>query len=150
MRQFTIRLYEDADLPLMSLDNWHRLDAMLDTGSRFSVWTAEESLLQEFGAKLKIRDAEFGGFGGKAKGNVYEIPSFQFGDLIYPNMNIIASQLEVPCHIIISATMLKGMCYEIDDANHALTVTIPDNESNVRNLKIHDKDGKLYVLSQSA
>lgn len=39
--------------------------------------------------------------------------------------------------------------YEIDDKNHKLNVTIPDDESTIRNLKIEDSNGKLHILCHS-
>ena len=37
--------------------------------------------------------------------------------------------LEVPFNMILSATMFQNLIYEIDDKNHKLNVTIPDEES---------------------
>lgn len=37
----------------------------------------------------------------------------------------------------------------IDDKNHKLNITLPQGESNVRNLKIEDKNGHLHVLCHS-
>lgn len=50
---------------------------------------------------------KFGGFGGDAYGSLYRLPHFQIGDLIYPNMHIIACELTVPCHMILSASMFS-------------------------------------------
>ncbi|MDE7273580.1 MAG: hypothetical protein K2N95_11055 [Lachnospiraceae bacterium] len=52
-------------------------------------------------------------------------------------------------HIILSATMFSHLIYEIDDWNHKFNITIPDSESNVRNLRVVDQNGKLYVLCNS-
>lgn len=51
--------------------------------------------------------------------------------------------------MILSATMFRNLMYEIDDKNHKLNVTIPDGESEIRNLIIRDSNGKLHVLVQS-
>ena len=42
--------------------------------------------------------------------------------------------------------MFDNLIYEIDCKNHRLNVTIPDDESVVRNLRIKDSEGKLYVF----
>ena len=51
--------------------------------------------------------------------------------------------------IAISATILKGLIYEIDDCNHKFNVTITDKESTVRNLKIESSSGQLHILCNS-
>lgn len=150
MNQFTLPLYEDTDRPIVPLYNWHRMDAMIDTGAKFPVWTADESILQDLGARVILNEVKFGGFGGYTVSKVYELPVFQIGDLIYPRLNIIACPMEVPCHIIVSATMLKNLCYEVDDINHKLNVTIPDSQSNIRHLTVSNQNGRLYVLCQSS
>ena len=76
MKQFTLPLDNETQRPITFLQNWHGLDAMIDTGSLFPVWA--------------------------------------------------------------------------DDENHAFNVTIPDNQSNVRNLVIKDCGGKLHVLCTPA
>lgn len=42
--------------------------------------------------------------------------------------------------------MFHNLIYEIDSKNHKLNVTIPNNESTIRNLVIKDSDGRLHVL----
>ena len=149
MKQFTIPLYSTIQRPVFPLEKWHYYNAMLDTGAKFPVWVEDEKTLENLGAELLLENIEFGGFGGTATGKLYKIPVFQMGDLIYPNLHIIACQLNMPCHIIISATMLSHLRYEVDDENHILNVTIPDQESNVRNLVIRDKNGNLQVFCSS-
>ena len=76
--------------------------------------------------------------------------TLKLGDLIYPNMIIISNDdLEVPFNMILSATMFQNLIYEIDDRNHRLNITIPDEESKVRNLRIVNLDGKIHVLCSS-
>lgn len=53
---------------------------------------------------------------------------------------------EVPFQLILSATMFDNLIYEIDCKNHQLNVTVPNDESIVRNLKIKDSEGRFYVL----
>ena len=116
---------------------------------RWELW-GDEEILSKLGATILIDHVEFGGFGGSAEGRLYIIPTFQFGELIYPNFHIIAHKMELPCQIILPATMFRKLRYEIDDENHALNVTIPDNQSNVRNLVSKDTGGKLHVLCTPA
>lgn len=37
--------------------------------------------------------------------------------------------------------------YEFDDKNHKLNITIPEGESNIRNLKVVDISGKMHILN---
>lgn len=60
------------------------------------------------------------------------------------------NDLLVPFNMILSATMFQNLIYEIDDKNHKLNVTIPDEESTVRNLRIVNSDGRIHVLCSSA
>ena len=95
---------------------------------------------------MLIESIEFGGFGGKAKGKLYKLLCFQMGELIYPNLHIILCEMDMPCQMILSATMFHKLRYEIDDENSIFNVTIPDKQSNIRNLVIEDQNGKLHVL----
>ena len=150
MKQFTLPLDNETQRPITFLQNWHGLDAMIDTGSLFPVWVDDEKFLSKLGAEVVIDHVEFGGFGGSAEGRLYAISTFQFGELIYPNFHIIAHKMELPCQMILPATLFRKLRYEIDDENHTFNVTIPDHQSNVRNLVIKDSDGKLHVLCTPA
>ena len=74
---------------------------------------------------------------------------YRFSAMIYPGLHIIAHRMNLPCQMIVSATMLQDMIYEIDDRNHRMNVTIPDGQSNVRNVRIRKTDGLLKVLCSS-
>ncbi len=149
MKQFTLKLQKRTQRPIAKLDTFYGIDAMLDTGAVFPIWLGDESLLAYLGGKLILDHAEFGGFGGSSIGKVYSLPLVQVGDLIFPDMHIIAYKMNMPCRMIMSATMFQNLIYEVDDLNHRLNVTIPDTQSNVRNLIIRSENGKLHVLCQS-
>lgn len=146
MKQFTLPLDKGTQRPITFLQNWYGIDAMIDTGSLFPVWVGDEEVLSKLDAKVLLDNVEFGGFGGSAKGRLYVIPIFNFGELIYPNFHIIAHKMELPCQMILPATMFRKLRYEIDDENHMFNVTVPDGQSNVRNFAIKDSDGKLHIL----
>ena len=149
MKQFTLRLQKRTQRPIAKLDTFYGIDAMLDTGAVFPIWLMDESLLVALGGKLILNHAKFGGFGGLSVGKVYELPLVQIGGLQFTGMDIIAYKMNMPCSMIMSATMFQNLIYEVDDFNHRLNVTIPDSQSNVRNLTIRDVNGKLQVLCQS-
>lgn len=148
MKQMTLDLDKSLQRPVVMLSNG--LKALLDTGAYIPVWVGGEQILsRELGAELVKEDISFTGFGGAAYGNLYKV-TLQIGELLYPHMHIIAnSDLDVPFHMVLSATMFSHLIYEIDDYNHKLNVSIPDSESFVRNLRIVDRNGKLYVLCSS-
>ena len=146
MKQFTLHTKEFVQRPIIILDNFFFLDAMLDTGAVLPVWVEDEELLKAMGGVPIAFHQPFGGFGGTTTGTLYRIPIFRCGELIYPEFPIIAAQIDLPCQMLLSATMFSGLIYEVDDCNHRFNVTIPDHESHVRKLTIEDKNGKLHIL----
>lgn len=146
MKQFTMTLQRDRQRPTVYLGHMADSYAMIDTGALFPVWCGDEDILVALGAVPVAYDKSFGGFGGTAKGTIYRIPIFQFGELIYPELPLVASPVALPCQMLLSATMFDGLIYEIDAHNKKLNVTIPDRESYVRRLVIEDRNGKLHVL----
>lgn len=151
MRQFTLNLLEDQR-PIMyfNMGNNVKVNAMLDTGALFPMWVTDEDILANLGAVIIKRRVEISGIGGKAQGNLYKMNHIEVGGLVYPGIYIIACKMDLPCHILLSSTMFQGLIIEIDDKNHKLNVSIPEDESNVRNLSIEDKNGRLHVLCCSA
>ena len=152
MKTFSLALDEIYQKPLIDLNDWYDLDALLDTGALFPVWTAKESLLPKLGGRFIKADVPFSGFGGETTGNLYRLKEFRIGDLVFPDLPIVTStEMEKePYHMIISATMLQNLVYTIDDKNHRLTVEIPDDESPERHMRIYDSNGRLYVLCGNA
>ena len=149
MKQFTLDLNEHIQRPVVKLSDWHQFNVMLDTGALFPVWVDEEMALVKLGAECIKQNVKFGGFGGEASGNLYRLPYFKLGELIFPNFPVISCKVKAPCHMILSASMFSNLRYEIDDENHKLNVTIPDTQSNIRNLTIWDESGHLQVLCVS-
>lgn len=148
MKQFTLRMNKAYQRPIIELKTWYGFEALLDTGAFFPIWTADEKILAKVGGNLEKSNVKFRGFGGETVGNLYQVNTFVIGDLIFSNMSIIACNdlKQVPFQLILSATMFDNLIYEIDCKNHRLNVTIPDDESVVRNLRIKDSEGKLYVF----
>lgn len=151
MKQFTLKLDKYYQRPIIELKDWHNFEALLDTGAFFPIWTANENILKKAGGELVQTGVRFKGFGGETVGNLYKLNVFTIGELMFPNMSIIAcSDLDkVPFQLILSATMFDNLIYEIDNKNHRLNVTVPDDESLIRNLNIRDSNGKLYVFCNS-
>lgn len=151
MRQFMLDINSRYQRPVIQLKSWYNMEALLDTGAFFPVWTADEDILNILGGICIKRNVSFGGFGGKASGNLYELRGMRIGSLVFPSIHIVACRdlKDVPFQLILSATMFRGLIYEIDDRNHKLNVTVPDEESMVRNLVIKDSGGKLHIMCES-
>lgn len=149
MKRITLPLSQKSQRPVVILENFFHLNAMLDTGAVIPVWVKSEEILKEMGGTPIAYNQPFGGFGGMTTGTLYKLPVFRCGDLIYPEMPVIASHINLPCQMILSAPMFDNLIYEIDNYNHKFSVTIPDKESVVRNLKIVDKNGSLHILCGS-
>ena len=150
MKQLTLKLLRKYQRPVVKLADFFDFEAMIDTGAVFPVWMKGEERLRPLGA-IKLKDSvEFGGLGGMTKGALYEIPLFRLGGLIYPNMKIIAHRSDFPVPILLPATMFNHLIYEIDNKNHRLNVTVPDDESHIRNLTIKEEGGRLHVFCTSA
>lgn len=149
MKQYTLRLDKTRQRPVVILNNG--LTALLDTGAYIPVWTDDEDILiSEMGAALVEKDVSLSGFGGSTLGNLYKV-NLDIGGIMYPGMNIIANnEINATFNLILSATMFEGLIYQIDTVNHMLNIEIPDWESNVRNLKVVNEDGKTFVLCTSA
>ena len=145
MKQFTLRLDATQQRPVVLLKN--TLTALLDTGAYIPIWTDDEDILvSALGGKLIKKNVPFTGFGGTAYGNLYQI-TLEIGDLIFPNMHIVAnSELNTSYNLILSATMFDGLVYEIDTKTHRLNVSVPDEESLVRNLRVIDSNGSIHIL----
>ena len=89
MKQFTLDLDKSQQRPIVMLQTG--LKALLDTGAYIPVWVGGETVLSEgLGAELVRKNISFTGFGGIAYGNLYKV-TIQVGDLMYPNMHIVAS-----------------------------------------------------------
>ena len=145
MKQYTLKLDNTRQRPVVILNNG--LTALLDTGAYIPVWTDDEDILtSELGAELVKKDVPLSGFGGCTLGNLYKV-NIDIGGILYPNMHIIANNdINATFNLILSATMFEGLVYQIDTVNHVLNIEIPDKESNVRNLRVEDDEGRLFVL----
>ena len=149
MKQYTLKLDNTRQRPVVILDNG--LTALLDTGAYIPVWTDDEDILtSELGAELVRMDVPLSGFGGCTRGNLYKV-NIDIGGILYPDMHIIANnEINATFNLILSATMFEGLIYQIDTINHVLNIEVPDSESNVRNLRVINKDGKAFVLCSDA
>ena len=151
MLQFTLKLYSKIQRPTFDI-HCDKIVAMLDTGALYPIWTkSEELLIKLLKAEYTGKNVPVSGFGGTTTGKVYIIPLLQVGKINYTNMHIVVSDNlgKVPFSIILSATMFQGLIYEIDTVNNCFNVTIPNNESSIRNYKVIDSMGQINILCQS-
>ena len=149
MKQFTLYLNRNAQRPIVILKQPFPLNAMLDTGSLFPVWVDTEKELHGIGGTFERSNVPFGGFGGMTTGDLYRIPTFCVGDLVFPHFPVILSPRDLPCQILLSATMFSRLVYEIDDKNHLLNFSVPEDESLVRPLNVRIENGRLQIFCSS-
>ena len=149
MKQYSLRLDKTRQRPVVILNNG--LTALFDTGAYIPVWTDDEDILvSELDAVLVRNGMPLSGFGGSTFGNLYKV-NLDVGGILYPSMHIIANnEINATFNLILSATMFAGLIYQIDTVNHMLNIEIPGWESNVRNLRIVNADGKICVLCSTA
>lgn len=149
MKQLTFNLDKEQQRPVIKINE---LDALLDTGAMFPIWTADKQILMDmYDAEFIKKDVTFTGFGGQAIGDLYKIKYFTLGELVYPGLHVVVCEnlKDTSFLMILSATMFRNLIYQIDDKNHKLNIDIPAGENNIRNLVIKDSNGKLCVLCGS-
>jgi hypothetical protein len=140
-----LQLDKNDQRPVVYTEQFYGCTALLDTGALFPVWTASEEALKELGGKLIKNDVSFSGFGGLVDAKLYEL-TVSLGKIIFPNMHLIYSEDDnIPGYLLLSATMFKGMHYTIDTENHIFKIDTRSNQV-AYNLKIEDRNGRLYVL----
>lgn len=146
MRQILLELDKSNPRPVVLLKD--DLTALLDTGAFVPVWVAKEEDLRAIqGVRFVKADVPFSGFGGTTRGNLYRM-TLQVGNMVYPDMPILANaEVDSDFDMILSAPMFDGLIYQVDTVNHVLNIDIPDNESNVRHIRLKNSKGELFVLS---
>ena len=148
MTQFTLKLVEDQDNPVIILDSFHNATALIDTGAKIPVWLEDEKDIQAAGGILKQSNIRIKGLSQKVStGNLYTLSNFQIGKIIYTKLDIVVlPDKNTTYNILLSATMFRGMIYEIDDINHRFNVNASDSDT-VRNLAAYydKKKDKVYV-----
>lgn len=152
MKQFTMALNNNFQRPVVLLKDWKNYSALIDTGADIPVWVSSREALVALGGRLVKRNLEFYGFANiPVLGDVYKIKGFVLGQLIFNCIYVVVHEEEdKPYDMILSATIFRNLIYEIDDKHHKLNVTIPDDESPIRNLIIEDSEGYPHILVTSA
>lgn len=151
-----LSLDQHTDRPILEIPGMSGLLALLDTGARFPVWTADVDSLLAFGGQLIQTGVRYSGVGGETSGDIYRLPSLVLGDgthsIIYPDLPVVtnADFENAPFQILLSATMLHDLEYTINDKTHSLTIRIPDDESEIRNARIKLDNDDFQVLFTSA
>lgn len=153
IREQVFKLNPRVDRPMMYIqtNSGKKIWALYDTGAYVPVWTSKESLfLQYFKNADFVCNTSVGWFGGETSGKVYKV-TFRLRDIVYPGLPVFIPDREQDASysMILSATMFKGLDYNIDTRNHYLTVHIQTPSELVRNLTCHNKNGKLIVLANN-
>lgn len=144
--KFILPLQKNFEIPVIRLNEPFDLTVAFSSSILLPIWTLKESLLLEMGAKRIRRHVHFECFDDIIQGNLYELKELKIGRLIFPHLKILAVKFKCQVHIVLPTSMLKNLIYEFDDYNHKLTITIPDEQPEVRNIIVTKPDGNLQVI----
>lgn len=149
MPQFELPLDTNQIRPVISLPKYSNIKVLIDTGATIPVWVIDENILIKlFNARDTGLTESFGGFGGCVQGKIYEI-DLELGFLRFSKLKIIASPLpKVGFHMIFSASMFKGLKYEIDNINNKFIVKMIAGDNSERKLNFVKENGvwRTYIL----
>ena len=128
------RLNGNYRRPVISLDKYGGILALVDTGARFPVWTLSEKALVEIGGRKENRSVCYGGFGGKTLGELYLIDLWlHSGDILLKDLPIVVNdKVNIRCPVILSATCFEGTIYEVDTINKYFRVSTNDTGTYVK------------------
>ena len=89
MIQFTLSLLENMDTPVIELPDMKNATALIDSGACIPVWHGWEEDLKSFGAVLKQKNIRVNGLCSQENlGTLYKIENFQFGRMIFTELDI--------------------------------------------------------------
>jgi len=125
MAQIKIPLLKEYKRPIIELyDNW----AMIDTGAVIPVLSMHpKKVQQEFSGKMIKEGLPIGGIGGESTGDVYRLPEFRVGGLIYSPFEVfVPRQPLMKFPILLSATMFYGMDYTVKNSTGEFVIDTGD------------------------
>jgi len=122
------------------------IPVLIDTGAIIPIWTGNLKLLLKFGATFYKSNVPFSGFGGIVYGDAYNLPDLYIGNLHFKDIKIVASSTlgNVPFFMIISATMFRGLAYEIDMIDYNLNIRMKGSDNFERKLLVYSKTKDSY------
>lgn len=113
------------------------LPALIDTGAAVPITALGEARILRAGGRLVKRNILINGIGGECVGDQYRV-DLTIGRLTYKDLPIIhVPNAKLDCPFILSATMLTGFRYTIDDRAKTLTI---DTLSDERKLHVSAQD----------
>lgn len=128
---------------------------MLDTGADIPVFCKGTSLFDEFIKGMegvsKFKNSTIGGFGKSDENTMlWNMDSFMFSDGIssieYKGMKIaVIDKPNIPCEIILSASILMKMKYIIDCSSRKHTLTIMADKC-IYGVGYYDKKETIYIF----
>lgn len=148
-REFSLPLLKGYKRPVMMLRG---LPTLIDTGAIVPVFSpstipkfTKMLMKTAFHAEIVIENKSFVGFDGPVWGDVYSIPEFHIGELVYRPFEVFVPYKSKLTHpVILSATLFDGTIYTVDSVNYSFTVRLPDGFPESRQFHIRDLRGTLY------
>ena len=80
----TLELIEKYQRPVVRLNKFHNIYAMIDTGAVYPVWMSGEERLRRLGAVQKKDSVPFGGLGGMTRGALLRFLLYNWATLFIP------------------------------------------------------------------
>lgn len=129
---------------------------MLDTGADIPVFCKGTELFDEWTKSMDgiepFRASSIGGFGKETEDTMlYNIPFFQFSDaenfITYNNMKIaVILKPQIPCDIILSASLFTKMKYTIDCLSKPHSLMI-EAEKDVYGVGFYNHKETIYIFT---
>ena len=113
MARIEIPMLKEYQRPIIELyDEW----ALIDTGAIVPVLSMRPKRIEkEFSGRNVKQGTQIGGLGGDSEGDVYRLPEFRIGELVYAPFEVFVPRvplLRFP--LLLSATMFYGMNYALN------------------------------------
>ena len=116
------KLLNDYKLPAFK---YLELEALFDTGAYISVCTLSRAVFElMFPNNFKYwGEGAVQGFGGEAKGDLYQVISTEIAGVKFNNVNFfIPHEPTIDFKFVITGTLFKDCPYTIDMVNHELQI----------------------------
>ena len=155
--EFPLNVKLDSPRPIFkAYINGIPFKCMLDTGADIPVFCKGTLLFEKFAGKMdgvsKFKNLSIGGFGKNDEITMlwnmnHFVLSDRIGSIYYKGMKIaVMDKPNIPCDMILSASMFMKMKYIIDCSSRKHLLTI-EADKNVYGVGYYDKRETIYIFS---
>lgn len=157
--EFPLNITLDSPRPIFNAYiNNASFRCMLDTGADIPVFCKGTSIFEEFAKKMegvsKFKNSTIGGFGKTDESTMlWNMDTFVLSDrkssIVYKGMKMaVINKPNIPCDMILSASMFMKMKYTIDCSlrKHLLTIIA---DKDMYGVGYYDKKETVYIFSSN-